>query len=155
MRKVALFGVGLLGIIALLFTCAVNPVQVYYQIQTDTIQIKNIVAPQIGMTEVAIDTFGDAIWQNNFGTPVFDSIATSGAKVTLAANTSYVITSSGTITADTLSFPAGKTGQWILVNFAKANSAITNYGTSYQLIGLTASTAGQTKIYQYVNSYWR
>src|ERR1017187_4586259 len=74
----------------------------YYPINADTIRIKSTVAPTVGNVLVAIDTFGDYVTGTTaaipiFGIPIKDSIATTGATVNLAVNTSYVVTASSSI----------------------------------------------------------
>ena len=106
------------------------------------------------------DASGNMTLQPVFSVPVLDSVtAYTGTTQTLAANTSYVLTFGGTQTkkigTNTLSFPAGTTGQWIAVTFNTADSIITNSGTGASTVGLITATAGQTHIYYNIAGNWR
>lgn len=100
------------------------------------------------------DANGLASWQKLFGNPTKDSIATSGDTITFAINSSYVVTSSGTVTSVTASFPSGNTGDWILVVYNVAVNTQTNIGTGSGTADLSNPRIGQSKIYINIGGNW-
>lgn len=98
----------------------------------------------------------DATWQTfSFtGNAIKDSIAATGATISPSVRTTHVITSAGTITSATLSFPAGTTGDWIIVVFNKAVATLTNSGTGAGTVGLVAPLLGTSKTYVNIGGNW-
>lgn len=95
-----------------------------------------------------------ADWQPFTGEPIKDSIDATGATVSPAINTTHVITSAGAITSATLSFPAGTTGNWIIVVFNKAIATLTNSGTGSSTVSLVTPLLGTSKTYVNVGGNW-
>jgi hypothetical protein len=125
---------------------------------TASLEVKGAIAMRDGNQSagkvMTSDANGLASWQGAYGTPTKDSIAATGGSPTFTVNSSYVITSAGSITTATFNFPTGKTGDWILVVFNKAIATVTNAGTGSGTIGLVAPLLGTSKIYLNIGGNW-
>ncbi len=119
----------------------------YYTLPTTT--------PAAGNVLTALTDNGSLSWQPLFNTPTQDSIAATGATVTLPLNGTKVITSAGAIVSATLAFPTGVTGNWIVAIFDQAIGTITNSGTGSGTATLVAPLKGTSKVYVNIGGNWK
>ena len=104
------------------------------------------------------DASGNASWQYKSGTSQVDSSGTAGTKFALAVGGTYIIKSTGTITADTLVFPslAGLDNQNVDVIFHNAVTSIIYSGTGTANLTPTATvSAGTYRRYIWKNGAWQ
>lgn len=89
------------------------------------------------------DADGLASWQSKYGTPTKDSISATGGNISLSLYSTHVIICTSTVTAVTLNFPSGNTGDWLLVlfNASFGSASITNTGTGSGTITTTQPSA--------------
>ena len=104
------------------------------------------------------DASGNGTWTYASLPLDFDSIATTGATVTLVANTVQVIQASGMITDVTITFPAGVNGDEITLIFAQAVLGLTingtGTGTITELLIETQLGDGGSRTFKNRNGLW-
>jgi len=113
--------------------------------KNDTVYLRNNIVfsdlpGELGM-QLTYGPNGNAIWEGGLE---LDSIATSGATVTLLANTTHIVTASGAITNCTFNFPAAQTNDEIVIHLMYDIALLTFSGTGISTI--TTPVRANTKL---------